>query len=273
MSFLKIPAPRYPAWLAAFAIVAATATASAQTSNGPTIPRGQWPRPGLCRLWVDGIAPGRQPPVTDCATAERQAEYGIHLLYGGDNQRPQGYRDVGRRRTASTNSRPSNQGANQGGWGTYHPSGRDTVINDGGYSSNGGGYNGGSYRTDDGMCYDRNRDGRCDDATSAAPAPSPTRPGTNDGRAYDGYPNNRPAMEDALQFRDGIRSEDLTRWVGQNAVRVTISDANRDGRYETALFSGSDGKPVQSWSDANGDGEVELIRVYQGGNIVRTINR
>lgn len=35
------------------------------------VPRGHLPPRGMCRVWVDGVPPGHQPPVTSCAEAER----------------------------------------------------------------------------------------------------------------------------------------------------------------------------------------------------------
>jgi hypothetical protein len=46
------------------------------------IPPGQLPPKGLCRVWIDGVAPGLQPAVTDCATAERTRVANSVVIYG-----------------------------------------------------------------------------------------------------------------------------------------------------------------------------------------------
>lgn len=47
------------------------------------MPRGYWPPPGLCRIWIDGVPPGRQPGVTDCAYAYTHVPRDGRVLYGG----------------------------------------------------------------------------------------------------------------------------------------------------------------------------------------------
>ncbi len=44
-----------------------------RSSNG--VPAGHVPSRGMCRVCIDGVAPGRQPRQTDCRTAERQRPY------------------------------------------------------------------------------------------------------------------------------------------------------------------------------------------------------
>ena len=44
-----------------------------RSSNG--VPAGHMPSRGMCRVWIDGVPPGRQPRQTDCRTAERQRPY------------------------------------------------------------------------------------------------------------------------------------------------------------------------------------------------------
>ena len=51
--------------------------------RGPhKIPRGHLPPEGMCRVWIDGVPPGRQPAVTDCVTAERNRTANSRVIYG-----------------------------------------------------------------------------------------------------------------------------------------------------------------------------------------------
>jgi hypothetical protein len=55
------------------------------TSQG--IPPGHLPPSGLCRVWYDGVPPGRQPRATNCNEAERIAsrDRDARVIYGDDN--------------------------------------------------------------------------------------------------------------------------------------------------------------------------------------------
>lgn len=49
------------------------------------VPKGHLPPRGMCRVWIDGVPPGRQPEVTTCAQAERdRVQYGANarVIYG-----------------------------------------------------------------------------------------------------------------------------------------------------------------------------------------------
>ena len=48
------------------------------------VPPGQMPPAGMCRIWIDGVPPGRQPAATDCATAERNRPSNARVLYGSE---------------------------------------------------------------------------------------------------------------------------------------------------------------------------------------------
>ena len=78
-----------------------------ETRNGDVytkVPKGHLPPRGMCRVWVDGVPPGQQPAVTDCATAERQRyRYGsgARVLYGNDASFP----GKGKHRAAATSRR------------------------------------------------------------------------------------------------------------------------------------------------------------------------
>jgi hypothetical protein len=44
------------------------------------------PPAGLCRVWIDGVPPGRQPAPTDCATAQRNVPRNGRVIYGSRSQ-------------------------------------------------------------------------------------------------------------------------------------------------------------------------------------------
>jgi hypothetical protein len=89
---------------AAAAVALSAAPLSAQwgifggSSSSSRVPAGHMPSAGMCRVWIDGVAPGRQPRQTDCRTAERQRRYyedrygrRARVIYG---QRTNGRYDV-----------------------------------------------------------------------------------------------------------------------------------------------------------------------------------
>lgn len=51
------------------------------------IPPGQMPSPGMCRVWINGVPPGRQPRQTDCDTARRNLPPNATIIYGGGPER------------------------------------------------------------------------------------------------------------------------------------------------------------------------------------------
>ena len=46
------------------------------------VPPGHLPPKGMCRVWIDGVPPGQQPPVTDCVTAELNRTANSRVIYG-----------------------------------------------------------------------------------------------------------------------------------------------------------------------------------------------
>jgi hypothetical protein len=46
------------------------------------IPPGQMPPTGMCRIWIDGVPPGRQPAPMPCEVAARRLPINGHLIYG-----------------------------------------------------------------------------------------------------------------------------------------------------------------------------------------------
>lgn len=68
------------------AFAAAPAAAQGRRNNAQGIPPGHLPGAGECRVWYDGVAPGRQPAPTNCANAERIASRSrnARVIYGAD---------------------------------------------------------------------------------------------------------------------------------------------------------------------------------------------
>jgi len=46
------------------------------------IPPGQMPPSGMCRIWIDGVPPGRQPAPMNCEVAARRLPANARLIYG-----------------------------------------------------------------------------------------------------------------------------------------------------------------------------------------------
>ena len=68
------------------ALVAGTSEAQGRGRSSQRIPPGQMPRAGECRVWYDGLPPGRQPAPTNCDHAEQLASRSSNarVIYGDD---------------------------------------------------------------------------------------------------------------------------------------------------------------------------------------------
>ena len=69
------------------ALAAGTSEAQGRgRGNSQGIPPGQMPRAGECRVWIDGLPPGRQAAPTNCDQAERVAwrNRNARVIYGDD---------------------------------------------------------------------------------------------------------------------------------------------------------------------------------------------
>ena len=114
-------------------------------------------------------------------------------------------------------------------------------------------------------CVDRNRDGRCDTSSNG---------GWDLGDVLGGsrrYPSSLPLMQYAPRYANGERLSAVRQWLGSEDVRVRYTDRNRDGRAETATWLNPAGTVLQVWQDRNGDGRADRVRVYDRGQLVRTI--
>ncbi|HVE80153.1 MAG TPA: hypothetical protein VNA89_14910 [Gemmatimonadaceae bacterium] len=67
--------------------VLAAAPLAAQSRGGEapdSVPAEFRPPPGMCRIWIENVPPGRQPAPTDCATAVRNRPSNGRVLFGDD---------------------------------------------------------------------------------------------------------------------------------------------------------------------------------------------
>lgn len=69
--------------IAAGAVFATEASAQVMV-RASSVPPGQRPPAGMCRVWINGVPAGRQPAVTDCVTARATAPLNSRIIYGND---------------------------------------------------------------------------------------------------------------------------------------------------------------------------------------------
>ena len=53
----------------------------------PAIPPAYRPPQGMCRVWIEGVAPDQQPAPTDCVTAIRNRPSNGSVIFGDDSPR------------------------------------------------------------------------------------------------------------------------------------------------------------------------------------------
>lgn len=64
--------------------IAAPLSAQARERENVDVPQGHRPPPGMCRIWIDGVPPARQPAPTDCATAIRRRPPNARVVFGAE---------------------------------------------------------------------------------------------------------------------------------------------------------------------------------------------
>jgi hypothetical protein len=69
---------------AAPAVLQAQQGGSSGGGGAISIPAAYMPPPGMCRLWVPGVAANRQPAITTCAVAVRNRAGDAQVIYGRD---------------------------------------------------------------------------------------------------------------------------------------------------------------------------------------------
>ena len=102
---------RYMKYLTAAGALAIAAPLAAQRPQAQppqdSIPAEHRPPPGMCRIWLDGVPAGRQPEVTDCASAIRRRPPNGRVIFGPEVQRvpPRSFRPEEKRDSTQQNKR------------------------------------------------------------------------------------------------------------------------------------------------------------------------
>ena len=65
-------------------LIVSTAQAQRPRAERRVVPPGLRPPAGMCRIWLDGVAPSRQPAPTDCASALRNRPAKGQVIFGDD---------------------------------------------------------------------------------------------------------------------------------------------------------------------------------------------
>lgn len=69
------------------AVTATSASAQGRGRNVDGVPPGMRPPAGMCRVWINGVPPGQQSGVTDCASAQAQVRANSRVIYGSNTNR------------------------------------------------------------------------------------------------------------------------------------------------------------------------------------------
>ena len=234
--------------------------------NGPKnnkVPPGHLPPAGLCRIWIEGVPPGRQSEPTSCAIAERDRPANGRVIYGRDND---GRGRADDRDTDRDTDKSKNKNKNKNkrrGSNDERDTDRDTARE--------GSRDRARDRRGD-LCVDANRDGRCD--TPRQPADSLCRDRDRDGRCDAGGAMTPgatlPEMIGAILIGRGERSADVGRWASA-AVSARTVDSDKNGVPERATWLDASGRVLQIWVDENRDGRADRVVLYRNGRVLRTV--
>jgi hypothetical protein len=84
-----------------------------------------------------------------------------------------------------------------------------------------------------------------------------------------GYPSQLPMMRSASLYRLGVRTPDVSSWLGSGSYSAQIDE--QGGRMSQVRWYVKGGDLVQVWHDDDRDGRVDRVEVVQNGRVVRVL--
>lgn len=210
----------------------ATATVAPAQARGPQgVPHGLLLPAGLCRVWYDGVPPGRQPAPTSCRDAERRVGRNARVIYGdarSDRRQQDRWDDHGNDQWGASGQFRGGVGDGRGepGRGRVGGSGRSRIGN-GGTTS----------------CTYLDANGRCSSTVR----------------------RDMPMMSRTNTLDRNQRTEIERYWLGSGAMTARYIDRDRNGVPEEILWYDRRGALVQRWQDSDHDGRVDEIVIYNDG--------
>jgi hypothetical protein len=227
---------------AALLVAGTSADAQGKGRGKNDVPPGHRPPAGMCRVWIDDVPPGRQPAPTDCVSAVRNRPPNARVLYGDDAAKPG--RGVARRERGD---RARNRDRERDR--------RDVVLDR---------CSSAATPHERELCeIEQRRRERVVRDRVATP-----REGTIDRSRY---PEELPMMTGAVLIRNGVRTTDVQRWLGDGAYTSRFTDSNGDGVPDVASWYDREGTLVQVWRDADRDGRADEVEIHRAGRMAGVI--
>ena len=260
--------------------------------RGPIdVPPGHWPSAGRCRVWIDGVAPGRQPRETDCATARRTVPPNGRVIEGrpASSSRDDRYDRDGRYDRDDRDGRydrddrdgrydRDDRDGRDDDWSRDDRNGKRRFIDRNGMECEEKAVTKNGKRSYDLKC--REPKGRKRDESSWPPARAQdgdrycddlNRDGRCDVTSNRGYPTTLPEMIGAVVYGQGQRTDEVSRWLGAGRYQVRYTDQNRDRQPERVRWTNSAGVLLQEWMDSNRDGRADIVNIYSAGRLIQSI--
>ncbi len=271
---------------AAAAVAPTSADAQGRGRNEAGVPPGHRPPAGLCRIWFDGLPPGRQPAPVSCEEARRTAPRNTRVIYSSDDARRDDdrrdrdgrYDDRDRRddrrddrrvdrrdddrdrrdrleherweRARMERSRMERDRLERSRVGRNLPRGdtRDgrALPRNLPRCDEGRWRNGNCDWDDEVRCRETGREVVCDRASTVNRSRGPL-----------------PLMPSVSDLRRNRFDRSTVQWLGTSRLRASYVDRDRDGTPERVVWTDARGRQLQTWLDLTGNRRADRVIVHR----------